>query len=379
MKFKFIMRKLLFLSLGLLLTLMSCNEGKTHGDLVVDAEITGVKDGAEVYLAEMGKGNRPISLDTAEVKNGKVILNLPKVDFQTLNVMTINGANGNLLFINENEPIEVKVDAENLRDAEIKGGKANTLFTEYQELMAKGNKKMMNATDGMDQEEFQSAETQQQLRELQAQIEEENTKFRKKAIEENPEELTSILIFTDMMRTQMVPQPEMKKLYDGLSKQVQETYIGKEIGKELNASKGVAVGSKAPSFSAPTPDGEELALEDALGKYTLVDFWAAWCMPCRKENPNIVKVYEEYHDKGFNVLGVSLDKDRDKWLKAIEDDGLEWAQISNLKFWNDPIAKEYGIRAIPQSYLLDENGKIVAQNLRGPALGKKIKELLEEE
>lgn len=138
-----------------------------------------------------------------------------------------------------------------------------------------------------------------------------------------------------------------------------------------------AIGEKAPEFSGPNPNGETIALKDVLGKVTLVDFWAAWCKPCRAENPNIVAVYEKYHDKGFNVLGVSLDRTEAAWKKAIEDDGLEWHHISNLAYFEDAIAKMYNVNAIPAAFLLDENGVIIAKNLRGPALEEKVSEVLD--
>ncbi|MBT8296773.1 MAG: TlpA family protein disulfide reductase, partial [Maribacter sp.] len=129
-------------------------------------------------------------------------------------------------------------------------------------------------------------------------------------------------------------------------------------------------------FSAPTPTGEILALNDIKGKATLIDFWAAWCRPCRAENPNVLKVYNKYHDKGLNIIGVSLDKTAEAWKKAIKDDGLIWHQVSNTAYFNDAIAKMYNVDAIPAAFLLDENGVIVAKNLRGPALEAKVAELL---
>src|SRR5690606_7847244 len=142
--------------------------------------------------------------------------------------------------------------------------------------------------------------------------------------------------------------------------------------------KSTEIGAVAPGFSAPTPDGDLLALSDVTSKskLTLVDFWAAWCRPCRMENPNIVSVYEKYKDKGFNVLGVSLDNKAEDWKRAIEADGLLWNHISNLQRFQDPIARLYNINAIPAAFLLDENGVIVARDLRGPALEEKVAELL---
>ena len=113
------------------------------------------------------------------------------------------------------------------------------------------------------------------------------------------------------------------------------------------------------------------------GKYTLIDFWAAWCGPCRRENPNLVNLYEKYHDKGLEIIGVSLDKTEAEWLGAIEKDKLTWHQISNLNFWDDPIAKQYQIRAIPASFVIDSEGNIVGKDLRGPALHSFIGNLLD--
>src|SRR5690606_10619291 len=125
----------------------------------------------------------------------------------------------------------------------------------------------------------------------------------------------------------------------------------------------------APDFSGPDPDGNIISLKDVMGKVTLIDFWASWCRPCRIENPNVVRVYNQYKDQGFTVVSVSLDREgqRAQWLKAIDDDKMDWHHISSLKFWQEPIAQQYGITSIPMTYLLDETGKIVASNLRGPA------------
>jgi thiol-disulfide isomerase/thioredoxin len=113
-----------------------------------------------------------------------------------------------------------------------------------------------------------------------------------------------------------------------------------------------------------------------LGKVTIVDFWAAWCKPCRAENPNVVKIYNKYHDKGLNILGVSLDRKAEDWKKAIEDDGLTWNHVSNVDYF-DEIAKLYNVEAIPATFILDAEGTIIAKNLRGPALEEKIAELLQ--
>lgn len=151
----------------------------------------------------------------------------------------------------------------------------------------------------------------------------------------------------------------------------------KDEKKEITVF-GTNIGDYAPTFTAPTPDGATLNINDIDAKVTILDFWASWCGPCRKENPNVVKMYNQYHDKGLEIVGISLDKaqQKDRWLKAIEQDGLTWKHVSNLQGWQEPIAQTYGVRSIPATYILDKDGKIVAKNLRGKALEDKVAELL---
>ncbi|MBK7869827.1 MAG: TlpA family protein disulfide reductase [Saprospiraceae bacterium] len=150
-----------------------------------------------------------------------------------------------------------------------------------------------------------------------------------------------------------------------------------DLQKHLDAVKSFAVGGVAPDFAQKTPEGEDLKLSDLRGKVVLVDFWASWCGPCRRENPNVVRVYNQYKEKGFEILGVSLDQDKNRWLQAIEKDGLTWRHVSDLKGWQNEVAQLYSVSAIPHTILLDAEGKIIARNLRGPALENKLAELFE--
>lgn len=158
--------------------------------------------------------------------------------------------------------------------------------------------------------------------------------------------------------------------------------IGAKIQSQIEiieASANLNVGKIAPNFTSPSIDGDMISLNDIKGKATIVEFWASWCGPCRRENPNLVKVYEKYHDKGLEIIGVSLDKPGQKarWQKAIEDDNLNWHHVGSLQYFRDPVARMYDVNSIPASFILDEDGKIVAKRLRGQALEDQIASMLD--
>jgi peroxiredoxin len=157
------------------------------------------------------------------------------------------------------------------------------------------------------------------------------------------------------------------------SPKIVQAYLG-----YIKRTRGVAVGDEAPDFTLNSPEGQPIQLSGLRGKYVLIDFWASWCGPCRMENPNVVKMYNKYKDKGFAIYGVSLDKDMNAWTAAIKKDGLSWTHGSDLKYWNSAAAQLYGVSAIPATYLLDKDGKVIAKNLRGPSLEAKLSELLGE-
>ena len=150
----------------------------------------------------------------------------------------------------------------------------------------------------------------------------------------------------------------------------------KDLDGIIKQLENVQIGKVAPEFSLPDTAGVSVSLSDFRGKYVLLDFWASWCPPCRRENPNVVKAFNEYKDKNFTIVGISLDKDKSKWMKAIADDNLAWTHLSDLKYWDSEIPALYGVRGIPANVLLDPDGVIVAKNITGEDLHKKLKEVI---
>lgn len=196
-------------------------------------------------------------------------------------------------------------------------------------------------------------------------------------IREKPGSYFSLLSLQDLINEKQNPD-DLTKLYNTLTPEWQNSKMGKQLASDIEALHKTTIGKSAPAFSLPDQNGKTISLSQFKGKYVLVDFWASWCMPCRAENPNVVKAYDQYHPKGLEILGVSLDDNNYKtaWTEAIRQDGLVWTQVNDFKGFRSEAAQRYAVKSIPQNFLIDPKGVIVAVNLRAGELGKKLEALL---
>jgi peroxiredoxin len=192
-------------------------------------------------------------------------------------------------------------------------------------------------------------------------------------VKKNPSSLLAMYALKNWAGYEMDAQ-KIEPIFKTLPESVRNSTSGKDLQQKIDIAKKTAIGQMALDFTQNDTVGKPVALHSLKGKYLLVDFWASWCGPCRAENPNLVNTFNKYKEKGFQVLGVSLDRPggKERWLQAIHDDGLTWTQVSDLQFWDNAVARQYGIQAIPQNLLLDPNGKIVAKNLKGAELDRKL-------
>nr|WP_298789901.1 TlpA disulfide reductase family protein [uncultured Allomuricauda sp.] len=358
-----------------IMLLVSCGSGSDGYTL--KGTITGeLAEGAQVFLKTTDSLNQLVELDTANVANGSFSFTGTQTE-PKLHYLFLGTNPGNVPFVLENGNIDIKFQKDSLGFASIKGTLQNDLFMNFlQESRKLSDRARSMQNDMRAASQQRDTATVTALREEYIEFQEEVKDFNIDFAKENPNALISALIIGNLMGSKVLPDDEIRAMFEALTPEIKESTPGARLKAQLDKLKTTQIGGVAPEFSAPTPDGATLALSEVKGKVTLIDFWAAWCRPCRMENPNIVSVYNKYHDKGLNIIGVSLDARAEDWKKAIEADGLEWNHISNLKRFQDPIAQLYSINAIPAAFLLDENGVIVAKDLRGPALEAKVAELL---
>ncbi|MGB1308174.1 MAG: redoxin domain-containing protein [Oceanihabitans sp.] len=375
------MQRIIYL-LCALFFVIACKNETTNG-YSIEGKIDKAPDNALVKLVRT-ENNKVIQLDTTRVQNNSFEFSGDIANAADMYYLQIEGIQGSMPIIIANEKIKMNLFADSIYASTFTGGKQSNYFSDYQlfikELRIKGN-----AINAKAQIANKNNDTMQLnlMRKEYALLNEQNKANDIDFVTKNTDAILSALILERSFTTKRINIQQTKDLFSKLNPEVQNTRAGKNIQQLLSKNLKTAIGSKISNFSGPSPEGKTIAFNDVKGKITIIDFWAAWCGPCRKENPNVVKIYNKYHDKGLEIIGISLDgtprqKNAKKaWTDAIEKDALNWHHISNLQYFNDPIAKEFNINSIPATYIIDANGVILAKNLRGKALENKIAELLD--
>lgn len=363
-----------------LFVLAACQE-KKFGAFVVAGKITNAPE-QKVFLEEIPfSGEQPVILDSATIKKSGTFELRAMAREESLYRLVFEKGNS-VLFINDENNLRLRLDANNYRKYTVEGSSASNQLHELLEKLYTTDssffalqKEKDSLLAFMPSDSLMNALNQRSEQMITRRRSLLNTFIK------NTSSPAAICYAIGQYDPQ-VPATELKQLLDEAARRFPDhSGIGRFqniIAQQIQPQKPAypLLNQQAPEIKLPTPAGDSLALSSLKGKYVLVDFWASWCAPCRRENPNVVAAFQKYKDKNFTILGVSLDEDKEKWVQAIQEDGLSWPQISDLKFWNSVAVGLYRFEGIPFNVLVDPNGKIVASDLRGPALDRKLAEVL---
>ena len=358
------MRKLLLSIVAASMTLAACN---AQSGYKVTGTVEGMPDGKAIIATVNGS-----SLDTlakADVKNGSFEFT-GNVSEPTGAYIMVIGQRGAIPFMLENANITVNAGQAGLT---VTGSEGQKIYDQFMAINTTTQQEAMKL-----QQEYQAANgdqaKMQAVQEAYAKLMTDAQAKETELIKANPDSYVSTFVIVSSMG--QMEYEQLKERYNLLGEKAKARAHGKAIAAQIAKLESTAIGQIAPNFTITTPEGESISLYDIKGKVKLIDFWASWCGPCRGENPHVVEIYKEYHPKGLEIFGVSLDNNKEAWVKAIADDGLVWKHGSDLKGWQSAPAQLYSVSGIPHTVLLDENNKIIAKNLRGDELKQKIAELL---
>jgi thiol-disulfide isomerase/thioredoxin len=383
------MKRILML-LTVLTVIISCNKAGKN-EYIVSGTVKGIADGKTVVLEKQDEMGQFIPMDTVKVKDGKFMMKGSAKEPEIM-LIQVEAIQGKVPFVLENGNIDIIVDKDSLQKSKFSGTFNNDVFSKFNDDLTKFQKELQKKLMTFQNANMAKMKAAQEtkdtivinklMKEYQG-MQKEGMEFYIKFAEVNPKALLSALIVDNMLNDPTLDVARAKKIYASFSPELKNYKPGKsiqtklnKIGKPLTVAAAANVGSVAPDFTAKNPEGKSISLKQSLGKVTIVDFWASWCKPCRVENPNVVALYAKYHSKGLNILSVSLDKEASAWKDAIAKDNLTWNHVSNLKEFEDPIALQYGINAIPTIFVLDAKGVIIAKDIRGEELNAKIASLL---
>ncbi|MBN1199284.1 MAG: AhpC/TSA family protein [Bacteroidales bacterium] len=362
------MRNLLIVLSVVIIGLNSCGPKNQYK---IAGSVTGIDTGL-VYLQKRDAGEWKI-IDSANITAGKFNFN-GSIESPELWYLSVKNTKVYVPFFVENSDMTIAILADSLEGTAINGSLSQKVYENYLKQMKPLNQEMnaiyqdyRNAKEANDELAMAKADSMYEV--VEANQKEQILAFAK---ENHSSVVAPYLIYRNAY---LFDLPTLEEATLAIDTILSNSIYLQELNKQVDILKAVQVGMPAPDFTQADTTGNPLTLSSLKGKVLLIDFWASWCGPCRAENPNVVEAWKKYHEKGFDILGVSLDRDRDKWIEAIRTDLLTWNQVSDLQFWNNNASTLYGIRSIPSNVLLDQDGIIIAHNLRGEDLTDKLEEL----